>query len=73
MCPKILNIRKRLKIAYFFYFWTNLGPILVKLIVEHIIRPQNSTARLFKFRTDIVIKGQTMTFYYQEIKGHLQT
>ena len=22
------------------YFWTNLGPILVKLIVEHIIHPK---------------------------------
>ena len=34
------------------------------IIVEHIIRPQISKARLFKFRTDIVIKGPTMTFYY---------
>ena len=43
------------------YFWTNLGPILVKLIVEHIIRPQNNKAWLFKFRIDIVIIGLTMT------------
>ena len=67
MFKKVLKLEKRLKIAYFFYFWTNLGPILVKLIVDNIIRPQNSKARLFKFRTDIVIKGQTMTIYYQEM------
>ena len=24
----------------FFYFWTNLGPILVELFVEHILHPQ---------------------------------
>ena len=30
-----------------FYFWTNLAPILVELIVKHIMRPKNSKARLF--------------------------
>ena len=47
--------------AYFFYFWTNLGPIMVELIVEHIICPQKSKAQLFLFRNDIVIIGPTMT------------
>ena len=45
------------------YFWTNLNPILVELIVKHIIRTQNSKAQLFKFRTDIVIIGLRNTFY----------
>ena len=39
----------------FSYFWTNLGPILVELIFEHILLPQSSKARLFEFRTEIVI------------------
>ena len=28
-------------------FWTNLGPILMELIVKHIIHPQNSKVQLF--------------------------
>ena len=44
-------------LAYFFYFWTNLAPILVELIVEHIIRPLNSKANFFI--------GLTITFYYR--------
>ena len=34
------------------YFWTNIGPIPVERIFKHIIRPQNSKARLLEFMTD---------------------
>ena len=35
----------------FSYFWTNLWPLLVELIFEHILCTQNSKARLLNFGT----------------------
>ena len=44
-----------------FFFWTNLGPLLVELIVEHIICPQRWKSRILEDLTDIVILGPTIT------------
>ena len=44
-----------------YYFWTNLGPVQVKLIVEHIIHPQCCKSRIREDLTDIVILGSTIT------------
>ena len=43
------------------YFWTNLGPILVKLTVKHIIRPKKSKSQILEDLTDISIIGLTIT------------
>ena len=43
------------------YFTTNLGPILVELIVQHILRPQCCRSRILEDLTDIVILGPTIT------------
>ena len=52
-CPNLHDIFVNAP-CYFSYSWINLGPIQVELIFKHIIRPQNSKARLYHFRTDIV-------------------
>ena len=41
------------------YFWTNLGPIQVEIIVEHIKYPQCCKSRILEDLTDIVILGPT--------------
>ena len=41
------------------YFWTNLGPIQVQLIVEHILQWCKSC--ILEDLTDIVILGPTVT------------
>ena len=66
--PFLDKPRSYIPIGLFFYFWTNLRHMLVELIVEHIMRPQNSKAWHLKLRTDIVIKSHTMTFYYREMQ-----
>ena len=45
----------------FFYCWTNLGPILVELFVEHIIRPQCCKSLILEDLTNIYIIGLTIT------------
>ena len=52
------------KDCYFFYFWTNLGPIQVELIVEHFIRPQCCKSWILEDLTDIVILGPTITLCF---------
>ena len=56
-CP----IKKRLTMKNVKYFWTNLGPILVKLIVVHIIRPQCCKCQILEDLTNISITGPTIT------------
>ena len=46
---------------FLFYFWTNLGPIQVELIVKHIIRPQCCKSWILEDLTNIVIFGLTIT------------
>ena len=46
---------------YFSNFWTNIGPILVELIVEHIIHPQCCKSWILEDLIDIVITGPTIT------------
>ena len=41
----------------FFYVWTNLGPILVQLIVKHIKCPQCCKSRILEDLTTISIIG----------------
>ena len=48
-------------LGYFFYFWTNLGPIQVELIVKHIKHPQCCKSRILEDLTNIVILGLTIT------------
>ena len=43
------------------HFLTNLGPILVKLIVEHIIQPQYCKSPILEDLTNIYIIGPTIT------------
>ena len=50
-----------LYLLHFFYFWTNLGPIQVELMVKHIIRPQWCKSRILEDLTDIVILGPVVT------------
>ena len=48
-------------LIYFANFWTNLGPILVELFVEHIIRPQCCKSWILEDLTHISIIGLTIT------------
>ena len=47
-------------LGYFFYFWTNLGPIQAELIVEQMICPQCCKPWILKDLTDIFILGPTI-------------
>ena len=53
----------------FTYLWTNLGPILVELIVEHIIRPKKCKSQILEDLIDISIIGPTITLQYRENVG----
>ena len=66
ICSKSSKISKQVDNAY---FWTNLSPILVEFIVKHIIRPQNSKPRLFKFRTDIEFIGSKLHFITEKCRS----
>ena len=46
--------------GYFFYFWANLRPIQVELIVEHIIPPKCCKAQILEDLTNIVIISLTI-------------
>ena len=59
LCP-INVISEKFLLAYFLYFWTNLGPILVELIFEYILRPQCNKSRIYADLTNIVIISQTI-------------
>ena len=67
--PSITSISRQTLGLYhniynFSYFWTNLRPKSVELIFVHILRLQNSKARLFEFWTKIVIIGLTIFFFF---------
>ena len=55
------NLSPKSLLAYILYFWTNLGPILVELNVEHITRPQCCKSWILEDLTDISIIGPTIT------------
>ena len=46
---------------YFSSFWTNLGSILVRLNVEHIICPQCCKSQILEDLNEIYITGLTLT------------
>ena len=58
ICSKICS--KKLLLAYFFYFWTNLGPILVELIVKHIIRPPCWKSRILEDLLEVFLFSRTL-------------
>ena len=63
LCPiiKVDNEAIYHNMSYFSSVWTSLGPILVKLFVEHIICPQFCISRILEDLTEIYIIGLTIT------------